>query len=603
MKEMKKLAFVILLLLCFAHESKAQFGGCGPGFCTASPVSGAIGCTPTCPGDILTYKVFYGFRCYSFAYSGAIADIVDTATGNTTGTRLTCSLGIVDNLSSGSACTFVTGNACSDLSTTCAVACKLVTWYDQSGTNACTSSVPCNLTQATNANRPDISLSPAICSSYSAGEGMQAANAFIAGATQPFTVTSIFNATTGGSARSAFGNVSQSVIFGQEFSPGKAFAFAGSAAEASVPVNLWHAIVDIVNGASTSVNIDGVMTSGLGAGAASFDGTVATGVDTFSAFAGPICELGLATGDHTALISTLNTNMHAAYGGWPSQPIASGCTPTCPGDVVAFADWVGFRCYSFAYSGSVADITDSATGNTTGTRLKCSGGTVSAVVSGSACTFVTGNACSSLATTCAVACNLEAWYDQSGANSCSGGIPCDRVQATNASRAPILLNALGTVACGNFGPTLGMQAGAALSSSFSQPFTVVTLWDVTGGGGTRVGYGNLSADSPLQLYGQEFSAGNAVSFAGAVAQTTATTGAFHAIISVMNGASTSITVDGSTTSSLSGGTGAFGGTLAVGQNAFASFIGPICETGLIAGDQTSLIATLNTDMHAAYGGL
>src|SRR5437879_10288669 len=90
-----------------------------------------------------------------------------------------------------------------------------------------------------------------------------------------------------------------------------------------------------------------------------------------------------------------------------------------PGDVVsgAFA-WWGMLCYSNAYSGNVADITDAATGNTTGTRLQCSFGIVSALVSGSACTFVTGNACSSLATTCATACNVVTLYDQSGNTNC-----------------------------------------------------------------------------------------------------------------------------------------------------------------------------------------
>ena len=78
--------------------------------------------------------------------------------------------------------------------------------------------------------------------------------------------------------------------------------------------------------------------------------------------------------------------------------------------------WWGLRCFSSTTSGTIADITDSATGNTTGTRLQCAaGGIVTAVVSASACTFVTGFACSTLATTCAVGCNVRELYDQSPA--------------------------------------------------------------------------------------------------------------------------------------------------------------------------------------------
>jgi len=57
----------------------------------------------------------------------------------------------------------------------------------------------------------------------------------------------------------------------------------------------------------------------------------------------------------------------------------------------AFAFW-STHCINKAYSGNVMDITDTATGTTTGTRLVCNNGVVSALVSGSACTFVTGPA-------------------------------------------------------------------------------------------------------------------------------------------------------------------------------------------------------------------
>ncbi len=102
-----------------------------------------------------------------------------------------------------------------------------------------------------------------------------------------------------------------------------------------------------------------------------------------------------------------------------------------PGDVTAFwGYWAPNRCYASATNATnIVDVVDAATGNTTGTRMQCNtGGVIAALVSGSACTFVTGNACSALAVTCAVACNIVNIYDQTG-NSAG-----TFTQATNANR-------------------------------------------------------------------------------------------------------------------------------------------------------------------------
>ena len=147
-----------------------------------------------------------------------------------------------------------------------------------------------------------------------------------------------------------------------------------------------------------------------------------------------------------------------------------------PGNVVSGAvAWWGLRCYNAAYSGNVADITDSSTGNTTGTRLQCSAGTVSALVSGSACTFVTGNACSTLAVTCAVACNVEKLYDQSGANSCSAA--CDVTQATNASRPTYSSTCTGLTSkpCMTFSAAQGLTS-PLYAATVAQPGTLSQVY-------------------------------------------------------------------------------------------------------------------------------
>ena len=67
----------------------------------------------------------------------------------------------------------------------------------------------------------------------------------------------------------------------------------------------------------------------------------------------------------------------ASAGGYTGPGDCAGCTFNA---TAIFWGSPG-RCYSNAFSGAIADITDSATGNTTGTRLQCSaGGTITALV-------------------------------------------------------------------------------------------------------------------------------------------------------------------------------------------------------------------------------
>lgn len=74
-----------------------------------------------------------------------------------------------------------------------------------------------------------------------------------------------------------------------------------------------------------------------------------------------------------------------------------------PGDVIsgATAFW-GLRCYTTAYTGNVADVWDAATGTTTETLLKCSGGGVLVAT------------INPLATTCSGGCGIAVLYDQTG---------------------------------------------------------------------------------------------------------------------------------------------------------------------------------------------
>jgi hypothetical protein len=156
-----------------------------------------------------------------------------------------------------------------------------------------------------------------------------------------------------------------------------------------------------------------------------------------------------------------------------------GSTFVGPGDVVSGAlMWWGTRCYSNAYSGNVVDVVDASTGDTTGTRLQCSSGSLVALTSASACTFVTGNACSPLATTCASGCNIVNLYDQIG-TACTGG--CTLTQATNANRPAFTVSCVNGHPCMTF-PSNTSAILANLSGTIStqaQPFTLSAVWNVT----------------------------------------------------------------------------------------------------------------------------
>jgi hypothetical protein len=118
-------------------------------------------------------------------------------------------------------------------------------------------------------------------------------------------------------------------------------------------------------------------------------------------------------------------------------------------------------CAQNSYAGNVIDVVDTATGNTTGTRLQCASGVVSALVSGSACTFVTGNACSTLATTCATSCVHSTVYNQMG----TGTITNLTLPTTVAARSIIVLNALNSKPC--FFSSSSAQTAVSSTSTFT----------------------------------------------------------------------------------------------------------------------------------------
>ena len=281
----------------------------------------------------------------------------------------------------------------------------------------------------------------------------------------------------------------------------------------------------------------------------------------------------------------------------PTKFVASGGGYQGPGDVVTGATPSGFwspaRRYSSTSSGSIADVVDSATGNTTGTRLQCASGVVSALVSASACTFVTGNACSSLATTCATACKVVTLYEQSGGG---GG---NMTQATNADRPTLTLSALGGKNCMAF--TSVQQLNGSTSISQAQPVTAIAVAERTGAFTTTATIFDTHSSNTGLVFAN--TANTIDSFAGtATISAAATDSAFHVAIATFNGASSSLVVDGGTATTGNPGTSGFTGIYEIGPGGFGGITGNICE---LAAYFTALtptqISAFNSNAHGSNG--
>lgn len=272
---------------------------------------------------------------------------------------------------------------------------------------------------------------------------------------------------------------------------------------------------------------------------------------------------------------------------------------------VTIISYHGVRCFKKTSTAFIADITDSATGTTTGTRLKCDGaGNVVAVI-GSTCAtstggfaFVTGGACSTLATTCTIACNVLTLYDQTGNTNCSGSV-CDITQAINASRPSFLpntQNGYGVMRSAN-----SLMGSATGLSTFSQPISVSAVagkrTDTSGGSMFMGGFSGV-------IIGYFSGANTGDVNAGANATFTMSDNVYHSLQAVVNGSSSQACVDSSAcnTGLVSG-----SGTLTsnpvqmfnwFSNNAFDEMEGALFSGAFSGGD----ITAITNNQHSATSG-
>jgi hypothetical protein len=252
------------------------------------------------------------------------------------------------------------------------------------------------------------------------------------------------------------------------------------------------------------------------------------------------------------------------------------------------------RCASATYNGNVVDVWDSATGTTTETLVTCNG----------AGGLVT-NSPTAIATTCAVGCVAKTWYDQSSGANCSAA--CNVTNTTNANRPTITLSCQNSLLCLTFNGTSQCLAGASNMGTGGQPFSFSSVFNYSGGS-----TGNLLANNggASQFYTDGTNLASYMNGGGAVVQTASANNP-HSGQVLINGASSNVTVDGSTGSNANPGGATFNGNIVnIGANVGAAntcasavqfYAGKIMEIVLLNGDQSLHFANATTNQRNAYG--
>jgi hypothetical protein len=234
-----------IALLAWAIAAVAQVGplpGMGPLPLYPTTVAGGY----TGPGDVVSgATAWWGLRCYNSAYTGNVADVWDAATGSTTETLLTCSSGGTIN------------QTINTLATTCAVACRIKTLYDQTGNGH-------NATQATNSGRPTFTLSGlgslSVATFVAANQTILVSNSIATGA-QPYTTSGVYKNTNAGQSPFLSGTSSGIPQMGAGISANNAYIYAGSVANAAATDSSFHAVQGVFSGASSVLYIDGTSNS------------------------------------------------------------------------------------------------------------------------------------------------------------------------------------------------------------------------------------------------------------------------------------------------------------------------------------------------------
>lgn len=263
---MRKLLTVWIVLAAIVGVSaplSAQLGMTGVGGGGFGPGGGG---GFTGPLDVNSGAgAYYSLRCPTSAYTGNLVEVWDTATGSTTQTILGCNSGGTVVVKSGSA-----------LATTCGSGCRVKTWFDVSGSNACVGGVACDVTQATNANRPTFQTSGCtgigstntwcVVGDSTRSTLLRTANKYVGGA-QPVTMTMVARLT--GATNNSIALVGDICcgnglgVYIDAVGPNIRLEFGNGVLLAGYSTTQPYSIQAAFNGASSTGNVNGATVSGI----------------------------------------------------------------------------------------------------------------------------------------------------------------------------------------------------------------------------------------------------------------------------------------------------------------------------------------------------
>jgi len=270
------------------------------------PAAGGGGGGYVGPGDIQTFTLWSGLRAYSAAKAAAtvaLVDLVDQAGAN----PITINCTTAGALDASAIATWVAAHSVTTI--------KVSKLYDQVGSN--------HLAQVTLANMPTL-VANALNSSYGMsfnGTSTQLiSTSSLSSQAQPYLFSMLLKA----ASAADYGLVSIDVgDFGGFVSEWKSLgnirSYAGANIDVAISTNAWHAVQMLANSTSSVLGIDGSETTGDDGTQNTENANLIFGQEGGGAnfFNGSLMELGFAAGAvSSGNRASLNSNMHAAYGGW-----------------------------------------------------------------------------------------------------------------------------------------------------------------------------------------------------------------------------------------------------------------------------------------------
>ncbi len=283
---------------------------------------------------------------------------------------------------------------------------------------------------------------------------------------------------------------------------------------------------------------------------------------------------------------------------------ASCGTYTGLSDLVSgISAWWGARALGSSACGTKALNVCNSTG---GVDVACIDMSTSPVTGDLVVTTIGGLTCASLGTNC----TIKIAYDQSGFNGCQApaNIPCDISQSTIANRPTLTTSCIGSLPCiGCSGSNQWLQSTTTNSPAVTQPFTVSTVAKRNGSAYGPIYSQTTFTSGPMMNF---FTSANlaAIYDGGSFFSASAADGALHAMQGVYVNASSTLAIDGSSTTGGSVGTGTGGGFLLmcsdVGGGGGGFFLnGQVMELGYWknTGFSAGQITSVNANQHAYWG--